>query len=87
LGKKKTTEQFKKELLAVLGEDYEVIGEYEGARKPVFVLHKPCNSKNPMTPTNALRKRGCKVCFGPKIRNKRNLKEKLMILQGENSEL
>ena len=39
---KKTTEEFKQELLEKLGSEYELLSEYESVKKPVKILHKLC---------------------------------------------
>ncbi|KAF6620426.1 DUF2726 domain-containing protein [Paenibacillus sp. EKM102P] len=52
---KKTTEEFREELLNTVGDDYQVIGEYLGANTKIDVLHIPCGRTYRPTPSNLIR--------------------------------
>lgn len=58
---KKTHEDFIKEVQAVMGQDYQVIEEYKGARTPIEVRHI-CGHAYKVAPTNILKGRGCPNC-------------------------
>ncbi|ANH50535.1 homing endonuclease [Staphylococcus phage pSco-10] len=50
-GKKtKTTEQFKKELYNIVGEEYILVGEYNGVYNKVTLRHTECNKEWEVTP-------------------------------------
>lgn len=57
---KKTTRQFIQELYTVVGDEYEVVGEYAGANKKISILHKVCGDVFTPSPSNILSgKSGC----------------------------
>lgn len=67
--KKKTTEQFKKEMSNIVGEEYEVLGEYKNANTKVKIRHNICGIEYEVSPSSFLNNgRRCKVCS---IKNKR----------------
>lgn len=47
---KKTTEQFKKEVYDLVGEEYTVVGEYDTARKPITIKHELCEREWDIVP-------------------------------------
>lgn len=49
---KKTTEQFKKEVVNKVGEEYEVLGEYKRNSVPIRMRHKICGSEYETTPNS-----------------------------------
>jgi len=59
---KKDTEQFKEEVFNLIGEEYEVIGEYINAKEKIDMKHNLCNNVYPVTPDNFLRGRRCPIC-------------------------
>lgn len=62
---KKTTIQFKKEVLELVGSEYSVIGEYKGAHKKVKFRHVStvCDSHEfSMSPTDFLSGKRCNKC-------------------------
>lgn len=66
---KKTTEQFKKEVREMLGEDYEVIGQYVTNGTPISIRHnsEECGGyEYSVAPNTILSGRGskCKKCYG-----------------------
>lgn len=64
---KKTTEEFKKEIYELYGNEYEILGEYKGAKTKTLVRHncKKCNYHEwNIEPTSLLKGHGCPVCSG-----------------------
>ena len=63
--RRKTTEQFKKEVFELVGDEYTVVGEYNGAREKIKMLHSTCKNIIDTTPNKFLsQKRRCKYCNG-----------------------
>ncbi|MBP1931957.1 hypothetical protein [Ammoniphilus resinae] len=56
---KKDTDTFKKEVFKLVGDEYQVIGEYVGARSVVKMKHMPCGFEYDVIPTNFLRGKRC----------------------------
>lgn len=48
--KKKTTEEFKKEVYNLVGDEYTVLGEYRNKDTPILMKHNICNKKFRMAP-------------------------------------
>ena len=79
---KKTQEQFKKEVFDLVGDEYTVVGQYDGADKHIKIKHNICNHEYSVFPTNFLYKeRRCPICNESKgercireILNKNNIK-------------
>lgn len=64
---KKTTEEFKKELFNLVGDEYTVLGEYINSRIKILVRHncEKCNNyEYEVRPSNILRGEGCPKCGG-----------------------
>ena len=59
---KKTTEQFKKEVYDIVGDEFEVVGEYISANSPILIKHHVCGHTHSMTPSSFLRGNRCKTC-------------------------
>lgn len=61
----KTTEEFKNDIERILGNDYELIGEYINHKTRVDILHKVCNTTNSVLPSYVtVKQRGCYRCSG-----------------------
>lgn len=63
---KKTTIQFKKEVLGIVGEEYSVLESYKGARLKILLRHnsKICDyNEFEMTPTDFLGGKRCPKCY------------------------
>lgn len=59
----KTTNDFRREVYALTGNEYSVLGEYIGNKKHVLMKHNVCNNVWNVTPTNFLYKnRRCPYC-------------------------
>ena len=59
---KKSTMQFKEEAKVLYGDEYEVIGEYEGNKIKILIKHNLCNHIWGVTPNHFLRGSGCPKC-------------------------
>lgn len=65
--KRKTQQQFEKEILEKLGPDYKVLGTYINNRTKVEMLHYSCGNHFMKNPHDALQKgSGCPFCNGAK---------------------
>ncbi len=53
---KKTTEQFRKDVYKLVGNEYEVLGEYKNIETPILFLHRECNDIFLMRPSSFLKK-------------------------------
>jgi hypothetical protein len=58
----KTTEQFKKDVYSLVGDEYIVLGEYINTKTPIEIEHKECKQSYSVTPNNFLRDRRCPFC-------------------------
>lgn len=67
---KKSTEQFKKEIYNLYGDEYEVLGEYHGNKRKILMKHNKCGCEWMVIPNNILRGSTCPVCNESKGENK-----------------
>lgn len=61
-GKMKTTKEFKSEVFELVGNEYEVLGEYIGANFHVEMRHTICNHRYNVKPSGFLIGRRCPIC-------------------------
>lgn len=61
---RKTTEQYKKEVYDIFGNEYEILSEYVNAKTKVTVKHNLCNYVYEVAPFSILKGHGCQRCFG-----------------------
>ena len=59
---KKTTEEFKAEIFNLVGDEYQVLGEYINATTKIGMLHKKCLNKYEVTPRNFSMGNRCPFC-------------------------
>jgi ssDNA-binding Zn-finger/Zn-ribbon topoisomerase 1 len=59
---KKTTEEFKKEVKYLVGEEYSVLGEYINGKTYIEMKHNECNYIYDVKPTNFISGRRCPNC-------------------------
>ena len=71
--KRKTTETFVEEVKNLVGDEYEVSGEYVNSKTNIGFVHKVCGTSYSATPDNFLRGRRCPVCSVKKVAAKRTL--------------
>lgn len=58
----KSTKQFKSEVKELHGDEYTVIGEYEGGQTKIKMLHNQCGKEYETTPANILKGGRCLHC-------------------------
>jgi Zn ribbon nucleic-acid-binding protein len=62
MAKKKTHEQYVKEVYDIVGDEYEVVGEYNSYHKKIELKHNQCKHTFSMTPANFLSGQRCPKC-------------------------
>lgn len=55
---RRTTDEYKKEVYELFGDQYEILGDYIGALTPIKTKHKKCNKISYITPT-AMKRNNC----------------------------
>lgn len=75
--KRKTQEEFERELSNTLGDTYKVLGNYINNHTKVEMYHSICNNTFLKLPKDALRGSGCPFCYGikPALYNEQWVKE------------
>lgn len=63
--KKKTHEEFVKEVYDLVGDEYSVLGEYIGANTHILMKHNTCNHEWDIKPSNFLSGKRCPECNHP----------------------
>lgn len=58
----KSTEEFKAEVKALVGDEYSIMSEYKGVRKPILIKHNTCGSVYKVYPDDFLAGHRCKCC-------------------------
>lgn len=67
MSRKKTTEEFKKEIFDLSnGDEYELLSEYINSTTDVIIRHNKCNNEIKIKPNNFLRTPKCWKCYGKK---------------------
>lgn len=61
----KTTDKFKSEVFDLVGDEYEVIGEYVGKDEKIKFIHNVCHKSFEKTPHNFLAGQRCVYCNAP----------------------
>lgn len=87
MGRKKTTEQFRQEVYSLVGDGYELTGEYVKAKTKVSFTHKECGESFDMTPDNFKNGQRCSHCFGKKFKGIEKFKEDVFNLVGNEYEV
>lgn len=67
--KKKTTEIFKKEVFELVGDEYDVLGEYINALAHILIRHNKCGNEYPVAPAKFLYGNRCPICSSSKGEN------------------
>lgn len=67
---KKTTEEFKKEVYALVGDEYDVLGEYINAQTKTLFRHNICGFEYENTPNSFLSGHRCPKCAILKSKNR-----------------
>lgn len=62
MGRKKTIDEFKKEVNILTGDEYEICGEYINTETKIKMRHTICGNEFEMAPHNFLNKHRCPIC-------------------------
>ena len=82
-GKKKNTEQFKKQLYDLVGDEYELIGEYVNNKTNITLKHNVCGNIYHPNPTNFLNTgRRCLYCYGNHTKTTEEFKQEVYNQRG-----
>ena len=79
---KKTTEEFKKEVYDLVGDEYEVLGEYIGNKEYIKIKHHKCGYIYDVSPNSFLRGKRCFECYGAKKKTTEEFKKEVYDLVG-----
>lgn len=63
MGKRKTHEEFVQEVFDLVGDEYDILGEYIDSKTKIEFLHKKCNTKWNASPNMFLSGSRCKTCY------------------------
>lgn len=86
--KTKTTEDFKEEVRNMLGENYEVVGEYVNNRVKILMKHRICGNEYLQIPKDIItHKSGCPYCGGTKKLTNQEFKERFNSINNGEYEL
>lgn len=77
MGKRKTHEEFIKEIFDLVGDEYKVLEEYNGSTNKITFLHKECNKTFKMRPHDFLRGQRCSICNGNKRKTLKEFKQEV----------
>lgn len=66
--KHKTTEQYKKEVYDLVGDEYSVLEDYINRETPILMKHNKCGRKYKVSPGNFLYRSRCIECYHKSIR-------------------
>lgn len=80
--KRKTTEEFKQEVFDLVGEEYEVIGEYRNTNTLIKMRHNACGGIYEVRPRAFLRGARCSRCFRPVKKTQEQFEKEIFDLVG-----
>lgn len=85
---KRTTNDFKKEVYDMFGDEYEVIGEYKSTNSPILIRHRICGNEFMRIPRELKQGVLCPKCRRPNYyQNTKTFSERLKSIQGGKYEL
>jgi len=79
----KTTEQFKKEVYNLVGDEYTVLENYKGSKTKILMRHNKCGHEYLVTPNDFLHSRRCPKCFGTPKKTTEQFKQEVFKLLGD----
>lgn len=83
--KKSNTDEFKKDVFNLVGDEYTVLGEYKSNKKKILMRHNICEHEYEVTPSNFKNgNRRCPNCFGAKKKDTRIFRLEVYDLEGFN---
>lgn len=62
LNKTRTTEEFKNIVYSLVGNKFEVLGEYKNANTPILMKHNICGYEFKINPNSFLKSKKCPIC-------------------------
>jgi len=83
----KTTDYFKEEVFNLVGNEYEVLGEYITSETLILMKHSLCGSEYPVVPASFLSGRRCPKCFGTPKKTTEQFKKEVYTLVGNEYEI
>lgn len=81
------TEQFKRQVAVLRGDEYEVLGEYQYSTTPILMRHKICGHEWRVRPNNFLRGTKCPACHIHSRKTTQWFKQEVALLTGEEYEV
>ena len=84
---KKTTEQFKKEVFELVGDEYKVLSEYKNNETKILMIHNDCGNRYGVRPGSFLRGTRCPKCFGSFRKTTEQFKSEVFELTGNEYEV
>lgn len=86
--KRKTTEEYKKQVKDIVGDEYLVEGEYVSSAKKILMKHQVCGKTFPVTPHNFLvNDSRCPFCSSKRAKTTDEFKKEMFDLVGDEYEL
>ena len=85
--RKKTHEEFVAEVKVLVGDEYEVIGEYKNNHSKIEMKHSKCNYTYEVRPGSFLRGSRCPSCFGNTKKDTETFKKEVFELEGDEYEV
>jgi len=83
MSKKKTTEEFKQEVLDLVGNEYTVLEEYVNNKTGLKIRHNRCKNEYHVTPNEFLSGNRCPFCSKRKRKNIKIFKQEVFDLVGD----
>ena len=80
--KRKTTEQFKREVYDLVGNEYTVLSEYANSKTKVKMKHNICGHSYKVRPNDFLRGNKCPFCYGTHKKTTEQFKQEIKALVG-----
>jgi hypothetical protein len=84
---KYTTETFKEKMYELIGNEYEVLGEYKNVMTKILIKHNICDYEYYVIPNNFLKGQRCPRCAGVLPYTTETFKEKIKILTNDEYEV
>lgn len=87
MGIKKTQEEFEKEVIDMVGDEYTFLEDYKGVSTKIKVRHNKCGDVYYVSPLNFRRSKGCKKCnynliYSHKVKDDKQFKDEVKELVG-----
>ena len=82
--KKKTTDEFKKEIFNLFGNEYSVLGKYINSQTKIDIKHNLCNNTYQTTPNIILKGHKCPYCQNKKKKTTEEFMNEISLLDDSN---